>query len=222
MICICICLDPRMTSWIYSFGGILRSTSDDESESTRSITYQRKQLCLDMDCFPQIEGESEILTVEDIQSLSDSFPSRILGSKWQLVFTTSLHGYNLSSLYRRCKQEVHSPTLLCVEDTRGNVFGSFLSCPIKLHDSFYGTGESFLFTCRPEFKIFNWSGENLFFARGYVDSLLIGAGEGKFGLWLDSSLYQGRSEACITYKNCPLVPGGGDFIVRTVECWSFE
>ena len=154
---LCICLDPRMASWIYSFGGILRrSPSDDEElNSTRpmSIPYQGKQLCLDLDCFPQIEAESEILRAEDIRRLSDSFPPRILGTRWQLVFTTSLHGYNLSSLYRRCQQEAHSPTLLCVEDTRGNVFGSYLSCPIKLHNSFYGTGESFLFTCRPEFKI---------------------------------------------------------------------
>ena len=58
--------------------------------------------------------------------------------------------------------------------------------------------------------------------RGNIDSLLVGAGEGQFGLWLDSSLYQGRSQACSTYRNTPLVPGGGDFVIKTVECWAFD
>ena len=58
--------------------------------------------------------------------------------------------------------------------------------------------------------------------RGNTDSLLVGAGEGQFGLWLDSSLFQGRSQTCSTYRNRPLVSGGGDFVVKTLECWTFE
>lgn len=214
-----------MTSWMPSFGGILkRSRSESESviSSSKSLTHQGKQLSLDLDCLPEVDGESEILRSEDIQRLSDSLPPRIIGTGWRLIFTTSLHGFSLASLYRKCSLESSSPTLLCIEDTQENMFGALLSCPIKLHEHFYGTGESFLFTCKPEFRIFNWSGENQHFARGNIDSLLVGAGEGQFGLWLDSSLYQGRSQACSTYRNSPLVPGGGDFVVKTVECWAFE
>ena len=54
----------------------------------------------------------------------------------------------------------------------------------------------------------------------------VGAGEGQFGLWLDSSLCQGRTQACSTYNNPPLVggeeAGGGDFVVKTIECWAFD
>jgi len=213
-----------MESSNYSDGSIHKKSPIEggELDSEWSDSYQGKQLSLDIECFPQIEGKSEILNAEDIQKLSDSLPPRILGTRWRLVFSTSLHGFSLASLYRGCQQETDSPTLLCVEDMKKNVFGSLLSCPIKLQDSFYGTGESFLFTCRPQFRIFNWSGENFLFARGYSDSLLFGAGEGQFGLWLDSSLYQGRSQTCCTYKNSPLVSGKGDFLVKTVECWIFE
>ena len=58
--------------------------------------------------------------------------------------------------------------------------------------------------------------------RGNTDSLLVGAGDGHFGLFLDSNLYHGRSQACSTYRNTPLVPGGEEFIVKTVECWTFQ
>ena len=159
-----------MTSWISSFGGILRR-SHSEAEvlnTTKSLAHQQKQLSLDLDCLPEIDGESEILKPEDITRLSDFLPPRIIGTGWKLIFSTSLHGFSLGSLYRRCQQDTTSPTLLCIEDTRGNMFGALLSCPIKLQDHFYGTGESFLFTCRPEFNIYNWSGENQHFARHFL------------------------------------------------------
>jgi len=43
---------------------------------------------------------------------------------------------------------------------------------------------------------------------------------GKFGLWLDGDLYQGRTQSCSTYGNEPLAPSE-DFVVKTLECWAF-
>jgi len=204
------------------FGFLKRSRSETEVlSSPKSLSHQGKQLSLDLDCLPEIQGESEILSLDDIQRLSDCLPARLIGTNWSLVFTTSTHGFSLATLYRKC-METSNPTLLCVEDTNDNIFGAFVSSPIKLHEHFYGTGESFLFTCKPESKIFKWSGDNQHFARGNTDSLLVGAGDGHFGLFLDSNLYHGRSQACSTYRNTPLVPGGEEFIVKTVECWTFQ
>lgn len=89
-----------------------------------------------------------------------------------------------------------------------------------MSDHFYGTGESFLFRFAPHFQIYNWTGENLYFIKGNNESLSIGAGDGKFGLWLDGDLYLGRSEQCQTYGNEPLTPNV-DFVVKTLECWAF-
>lgn len=43
---------------------------------------------------------------------------------------------------------------------------------------------------------------------------------GKFGLWLDGDLNQGRSQRCSTYANEPLAPEE-DFVMKTLECWAF-
>ena len=55
-------------------------------------------------------------------------------------------------------------------------FGTFNHAP-KMSDSFYGTGESFLFSCDPEFKVYSWTGDNNFFIKGYPDYLVTGGGE---------------------------------------------
>jgi len=43
---------------------------------------------------------------------------------------------------------------------------------------------------------------------------------GRFGLWLDGDLNQGRSQQCSTYGNEPLAPQE-DFVIKTLECWAF-
>ena len=52
-----------------------------------------------------------------------------------------------------------------------------LSNSLQMSDHFYGTGETFLFTFFPDFACFPWTGENLFFIKGNVDSVSVGAGE---------------------------------------------
>lgn len=113
-----------------------------------------------------------------------------------------------------------SPLLTLIKYCLSQVFGALTSCALQVSDHFYGTGESLLFRFSPEFQVYNWTGENLYFIKGNNESLSIGAGDGKFGLWLDGDLYQGRSESCKTYGNDPLTPNV-DFVVKTLECWAF-
>ena len=49
-----------------------------------------------------------------------------------------------------------------MKDTHGYVFGAFCTETWKKSPTFYGTGETFLFTFREENKpvIYRWSGEN--------------------------------------------------------------
>jgi hypothetical protein len=95
-----------------------------------------------------------------------------------------------------------------------------LSNTLRFSHSFYGTGETYLFTFYPFFKKFGWSGENMFFIKCNEDSFGVGCSSGIFGLWLDGELWHGRTQPCATFKN-DVLGSREDFIVRIIEVWSF-
>nr|XP_018899284.1 PREDICTED: nuclear receptor coactivator 7 isoform X4 [Bemisia tabaci] len=189
------------------------------TDELRRALYANSAGSLDLDTPPDLIGVTEILSEEHRKQLCRHLPARAEGYMWTLVFSTSQHGFSLNSMYRKMSR-IESPILLVIQDTEGNVFGALTSCALKVSDHFYGTGESLLFTFCPEFQVFNWTGDNMYFIKGNNESLAIGAGDGKFGLWLDGDLYQGRTEPCNTYGNEPLSPQQ-DFVVKTLECWAF-
>ncbi|XP_047107708.1 nuclear receptor coactivator 7 isoform X2 [Schistocerca piceifrons] len=190
------------------------------SEELRRALYANNSTSIDLEfTLPELSGTTEILSEEHRRKLCRHLPARAEGYVWTLVFSTSQHGFSLNSMYRKMNR-LESPILLVIEDTENNVFGALTSCALKVSDHFYGTGESLLFRFTPEFQVFNWTGDNLYFIKGNNESLSIGAGDGKFGLWLDGDLYQGRTEPCSTYGNEPLTPQK-DFVVKTLECWAF-
>lgn len=190
------------------------------SEDYRKAFHLSAAPSLDVELTPpDLIGTTEILTYEHRESLCRHLPARAEGYSWTLVFSTSQHGFSLNSMYRKM-YKLESPILLVIEDTDNNVFGVLTSCALQVSEHFYGTGESLLFRFSPEFQVYNWTGENLYFIKGNNESLSIGAGDGKFGLWLDGDLYIGRTEMCKTYGNDPLTPSV-DFVVKTLECWAF-
>ncbi|XP_015910390.2 oxidation resistance protein 1 isoform X2 [Parasteatoda tepidariorum] len=168
---------------------------------------------------PDLLAPSEIFQEDHIKELYTLLPARAVGYPWTRIYSTSSDGFHLKSLYRKMT-EFDSPVILAIEDTDGAVFGALLSYPLRPSDSFYGTGESFLFTFHPAFKIFRWTGENDYFVKGNMDSISVGASEGHFGLWIDGDLYRGRSVRCQTYDNDTLA-SSSDFIIKTLEAWGF-
>uniref|UniRef100_A0A3Q3EJR1 Si:ch211-15d5.11 n=1 Tax=Labrus bergylta TaxID=56723 RepID=A0A3Q3EJR1_9LABR len=146
-------------------------------------------------------------------------PPRTIGHTWQLAFSTSRHGASLKSLYRKLSS-TDSPVLIVIKDALDEIFGAFLSHPLRPSETFYGTGETFLFMLHPRFKCFRWTGENSFFIKGDLDSFAIGGGSGHFGLWVDENLYLGRSSPCYTFNNCCLAETD-DFRVMELEVWTF-
>ncbi|XP_050691477.1 oxidation resistance protein 1-like isoform X5 [Eriocheir sinensis] len=192
------------------------------SEELRRALYSSSSLTsLDLEAFlPEVVGTSEIINDNVRKNLYKKLPARAQGYAWKLVFSTSQHGFSLNSLYRKMS-DVDSPVMLFIQDTKQNTFGAVLSGSLHVSELYYGTGESFLFTFQPEFQIFPWTGENTFFIKGNNESLIIGGGDGNFGLWLDGDLYQGRTQPCKTFNN-PQLTDAEDFIIKSVECWSFE
>ncbi|XP_052849195.1 uncharacterized protein LOC128260288 isoform X9 [Drosophila gunungcola] len=197
-------------------GGEVLSMSTDEYRKTSLFATGSFDLDFPI---PDLIGKTEILTEEHREKLCSHLPARAEGYSWSLIFSTSQHGFALNSLYRKMAR-LESPVLIVIEDTEHNVFGALTSCALHVSDHFYGTGESLLYKFNPSFKVFHWTGENMYFIKGNMESLSIGAGDGRFGLWLDGDLNQGRSQQCSTYGNEPLAPQE-DFVIKTLECWAF-
>ncbi|KAM4736166.1 oxidation resistance protein 1a isoform 4-T4 [Anableps anableps] len=169
---------------------------------------------------PNLKEPSELLEADQIEKLAKNLPPRTIGYPWTLAFGTSKHGMSIKTLYR-AMQGQDTPVLLVIKDSDGQVFGALASEPFKVSDGFYGTGETFLFTFNPEFEVYKWTGDNMFFIKGDMDSLAFGGGSGEFGLWLDGDLYHGRSHSCKTFGN-PMLSKKEDFYVQDIEVWAFE
>uniref|UniRef100_A0A671VEI5 Oxidation resistance protein 1 n=1 Tax=Sparus aurata TaxID=8175 RepID=A0A671VEI5_SPAAU len=175
-------------------------------------------ICLS-DIYLYLEA-SDLLEADQIEKLARNLPPRTIGYPWTLAFGTSKHGMSIKTLYR-AMQGQDTPVLMVIKDSDGQVFGALASEPFKVSDGFYGTGETFLFTFNPEFEVYKWTGDNMFFIKGDMDSLAFGGGSGEFGLWLDGDLYHGRSHSCKTFGN-PMLSKKEDFYVQDIEIWAFE
>nr|XP_020467321.1 oxidation resistance protein 1 isoform X3 [Monopterus albus] len=196
----------------------LQITTKEEVNSKHGMSIKTE---LEPETFkPNLKEPSDLLEADQIEKLAKNLPPRTIGYPWTLAFGTAKHGMSIKTLYR-AMQGQDTPVLMVIKDSDGQVFGALASEPFKVSDGFYGTGETFLFTFKPEFEVYKWTGDNMFFIKGDMDSLAFGGGSGEFGLWLDGDLYHGRSHSCKTFGN-PMLSKKEDFYVQDIEVWAFE
>ncbi|KAM4865990.1 nuclear receptor coactivator 7 isoform 2-T6 [Thomomys bottae] len=203
--------------------------SEPTTKSWEIITVEeakrRKSTCSyyeeeDDEGLPILQPHSALLENMHIEQLARRLPARVQGYPWRLAYSTIEHGTSLKTLYRK-SASLDSPVLLVIKDMDNQIFGAYATHPFKFSDHYYGTGETFLYTFSPHFKVFKWSGENSYFINGDISSLELGGGGGRFGLWLDADLYHGRSNSCSTFNN-DILSKKEDFIVQDLEVWTFE
>ncbi|NXL83673.1 NCOA7 protein, partial [Alectura lathami] len=203
--------------------------SEPTTKSWEIITVEeakrRKSVCSyyeedDDDTLPVLKHHSTLLENMHIEQLARRLPARVQGYPWRLAYSTLEHGTSLKTLYRK-SASLDSPVLLVIKDMDNQIFGAYATHPFRFSDHYYGTGETFLYTFSPNFKVFKWSGENTYFINGDMTSLELGGGGGRFGLWLDADLYHGRSNSCSTFNN-DILSKKEDFIIQDVEVWTFE
>ncbi|KAA0708168.1 Nuclear receptor coactivator 7 140 kDa estrogen receptor-associated protein [Triplophysa tibetana] len=202
--------DPGPRSWE------VRS-SDVIAKRRQSFSFEDED---SLDLFPLLMDPSVLLEDTHIEKLATRLPARVQGYPWRLVYSTVVHGTSLKTLYRNLL-DVDCPVLLVIRDMNNQMFGAFSTHPFRVTEHYYGTGETFLYTFCPEIKVFRWSGENSYFVKGNTDSLQIGGGGGRLGLWLDADLDHGTTSRCSTFNNLPL-SSTHDFIVQNLEVWAFE
>ena len=136
-----------------------------------------------------LNGQS-LLRETERAAIASALPISLQQRHWALLYSSSVHGHSLSTLYHMAERHSHGhgPTLLVIEDDAGGRFGVFVTEQWRLSSKTYvGTGDMFVFTVRPRFQAFRWTGQNSFFVCGSDDALMIGGGGHGFALWLDES-----------------------------------
>lgn len=164
---------------------------------------------------------SELLSSDRLRQLHSDLPRKLKSRKMQLLFSTSEHGFSLSTLYRQARDM--GPSILVIEDAKGCIFGGFASEPWRVEKGYYGTGESFVFTFHPHYRRFGWRGpeSNNFFLYSDNKGLGIGGGGDGYAFWIDSSFKFGSSHKSATFNNFGLSEET-EFICVKMEVWGFE
>ncbi|XP_042237103.1 GTPase-activating protein skywalker-like isoform X2 [Homarus americanus] len=190
--------------------------------------------------YPIQSVKSMVVTRDELLTLWSWLPMRMTMHQPTLVYTTEEHGCSLTTFFQRV--EKHEPTLLCIRTLDDYVFGAYCSTAwAQRHhkdefgnwQTYFGTGETFLFTLRPTVAKYQWIGiskqqdnaelssvehSQELFMHADSNMITIGGGNGQ-GIMLDHDFRYGKTETCQTFENPPLVPNG-DFEVKIIEVYS--
>lgn len=227
----------------------LSPRGDDGNRGEKSPTSNTKPTALPLGPHAARLSDPSAIFSEDVaRRLQSALPARLRLRDWKMAYSSKRDGISLRSLYRAAAREASAKngssaeSLLFVRDSRGNAFGAFATEPWRVHQRYYGTGESFVFTVEHEswspasatsekdaddakqknrgVFAFRWSQRNDYFMFGRADCAAVGGGNG-FALWLDEELLRGNSAPSETFDNPCLSGGVKDFEIVYVELWTF-
>ncbi|GAB6031291.1 hypothetical protein CHUAL_009090 [Chamberlinius hualienensis] len=189
-----------------------------------------------------IHTTSHTLTIRELFTLWSWLPARITMYQPQLIYTTEEHGCSLMTFYTRVQD--YEPTLLIIKTTTDEIFGAYCSTKwaernIKgdsgVRQTYFGTGETFIFTLTPEIKKYSWVGlcqsgvgaevnppakhSSELFMAGDNRMITIGGGNGQ-AIWIDENIRFGGTGPCDTFANSSLCMNF-DFECKVVEVIGF-
>jgi len=163
---------------------------------------------------------SKILTDSHVSKLGSMLPASDQGRNWSLCYSMAQDGACLRTLMYAVMLKKRNSCLIVIEDSWGYVFGGYIGHPIQNKHGYYGTGQSFVFTFHPKFRVFNWTGKNDLIVVSNENQLAMGGGGG-FAFTLDNELYNGVSNKSETFGNTRL-SSNEFFKCLNVEVWVFE
>ncbi|CAF0933505.1 unnamed protein product [Adineta steineri] len=159
--------------------------------------------------------KTSVLDHQQFVTLWNWLPVRLSLTQPHLVFTTQEHGFRLQTLLDKINEIEYS--ILIIKTTNGEIFGGFCAglWSDRHNKTYFGFGESFLFTLLPKQTRYSWVGQQQdsdnrqhqlkreLFLFVNNEKIIIGGGNGD-GLCIDASLCEGRTAHCETFNNEPL------------------
>ncbi|XP_036362769.1 GTPase-activating protein skywalker-like isoform X2 [Octopus sinensis] len=210
-------------------GTVIQSPSS--SVLSLDNAHKRRSMSVGMVTLPTINCHS--IPQADFYVIWSWLPARSAVCQPKLLYTSEEHGVSLRTLY--VMTEEYEPTIIVIKTLTDEIFGAFCSSSwsnrkqSSKNISYFGTGETFLFTLKPEQKKFPWIGYSRpdisrnaasMFMAGDSSVLIIGGGGGT-AIMLDENLLRCRTEETETFGNPPLC-SSKDFECKVVEIFGFE
>ena len=190
-------------------------------QNKTSIEYPYFRIQNAVQYLPKLDIPSDILNTNQLKELHSRLPNYHQYSNLYRIFSISVDGSNLKTLYNKC--EGINNSVLIIRDEEGNVFGAYASEEFTPTSKFSGTGECFLFTFFKENKIHIYCSTGINDHYMYCDNeqICFGCSDDYFSLSLRNNLLDGYSKCTQTYKNEPL-NNNDKFLIVKLEIWGFK
>jgi hypothetical protein len=176
---------------------------------------------------PRCSEASSIMSPAQIEAIVQFLPEAKRTKAWQLGYGLRVHGACLSTLLAVCSrnsisgQRLSLPCVLVIEDSWGYIFGGYISPGLQDKKTYYGNGESFVFTIAPNVQAYRWTERNHLFILSQPQCLAMGGGGEGFALQLDDELDTGVSCRSETFDN-PTLSSNEFFKCLNVEVWLLD
>jgi hypothetical protein len=195
-------------------GGVRKQTS-----SSKLTTDPFSPPAVDL----KLSHDSAIVSISQFQDLASWLPSSVQTKKFVLKYSLQRDGASLATLLSLCHDSASDcfSSLIIIEDSWGYIFGGYVASALENSRSYYGNGESFVFSLTPTPKIYHSDGSNDLFVLSSVDQLLMGGGGDGFAFQLDDELNTGVSNRSDTFRN-PQLASNEFFKCLNVEVWTTE
>lgn len=211
----------------------LQESQESAGDVTQNNKVDKHQATTSQAVRPFASVTSDLLTMDMWSNVWKWLPARMTLLRPRRYFTTAEDGTSLRTLYS--KIEGHEPILMVLRSTEGQIIGAYCSSDWanRLNNaknlSYFGTGETFVFTLSPRIKMYPWVGVRLGddtptsahqFQAGDNTKITIGGGSGE-ALQIDPDLDLCRTQACDTFENLPLHTPS-DFRLAALEAFGFH
>lgn len=180
------------------------------------------------------EFDATTASHSDFAYLWSLIPNRLSDFQPERIYSSNIHGRRLRTLYDHV--EYHEYCLIVIRNEHQQIFGAFCAGQLANRSktrTWFGTGESFLFTLKPERQVFKWVGYQTA-AKGctkayedyfiYADDERLQMGGSleplNIGLSIQQDLNEGSTRPCDTYASQPL-SSSEHFQIMEIEVFGF-
>jgi hypothetical protein len=127
---------------------------------------------------------SAIVHTSHLETIASWLPQNEDMSHISLRYSLQRDGASMQSLLTLCKDtgnfsrgRYHNNScIMLIEDSWGYIFGAYLAHGLEDMPSYYGNGESFMFSLVPTPAVYKWTGENELFVLSNCRNIAFGGG----------------------------------------------